>query len=153
MLTHEHVDFFLNDRQNNCQTNNPIPSTTKYVLYLLQTLSCWFQPVRCCTLMHSVIQRKCSMNVKVNLCMFNVHILWTIASNFNRDLSLGVVRLFFSCNSWKFSQCKFARQKFIYHWYLLAIDSRLLFMPKSCSLSLSETKTLKFKTRMQNGLG
>ena len=68
MLTHEHVDFFLNDRQNNCQTNNPIP--TKYVLYLLQTLSCWFQLVRCCTLMHSEIQRKCSMNVKANLCTF-----------------------------------------------------------------------------------
>ena len=29
MLTHEHVDFFLNDRQNNCQTNNP---TYSYLL-------------------------------------------------------------------------------------------------------------------------
>ena len=51
MLTHEHVDFFLNDRQNNCQTNNPtyLLLLTKYVLYLLQTLSCWFQLVRCYT--------------------------------------------------------------------------------------------------------
>ena len=103
MLTHEHVDFFLNDRQNNCQTNNPIP--TKYVLYLLQTLSCWFQLVRCCTLMHSEIQRKCSMNVKPNLCTFIFFELFypTLTETWFLVFSSkiqGVVRSIFSCNSW-----------------------------------------------------
>ena len=47
--------------------------------------------------MHSEIQRKCSMNVKANLCTF-IFFELHIASNFNRDFSSkiqGVVRSFF----------------------------------------------------------
>ena len=74
------------------------------------------------------------MNVKVNLCTF------IFASNFNRDLSLGVVRSFFFLQLMKIQPMQICQTEIyvnelcIYNWYLLAIDSRQEYMPKKLQL-------------------